>query len=1521
MSEVYRSSRQEFRRDLRSKRRYPYGRFAPVRRSPCNRGEPLYAGIAFIQTASWATSVLAPLFHPDLSEPKSQLPYSSRIQPSLSQSDYDRAPITVVEERLPFGAPMRMSRTATQLVAIAITFAIALSNVSASPQSVAPKKCWWGYVPDLTVPNDTHAYNEQCFKTVQAGIDWLRDYAGSNAPTYQSYVGGTGPFSTNLTFVPKNWTNWDTQPSGGDGVRDKYALVHNFGSTYTYNHNCNNGGAPDYTAGYSSGDKNVQIGQPNVPPFFADIANGRNKEPSPAGCNYGKRINFPTFELLQSTSNVFCDAEYTLTNGKCVAQNVLIVERNLGVSCPNLTKHPMNIATGNKFLSETDWSSSGSYLNVRRYYNSQNRDSGHFGSGWTHEYDSRIEINTGGGTTTARVVRPDGRVETFNLNGNAWAPDPNVKGTLTGSTTNGWVYTRPDDTQEAYSTFRQLTSITTREGFVTTLQYTTSGTRLLISVTDPFGRVMTIERDVSERIKAIVMPDGARFEYVYSADNLSRVIMPDTNDVTGNPTTRSDNPYREYLYENTTFPHHITGIVDENGDRYSTYTYDTSGKVFSSELAGGVDRIEATYAPGVTTTKDVLNRVRTHSITPNFGMGDTSGTTGGPSEVCNTSFASRSFDPRGYPDVETDFEGNQVDYSYNTRGLAEETIEAKGSNSQRTTTTVWHQTLRVPTSVTTKDKNGVALQEIASTYSNGRLASRTAKSLDPSFPDEVNRTTSYIYYGDEPNDPVALHKLLKRVDGPRGNSEANDVTQYFYAEDNNNLSLHRVGDLVEIRNGLGQATLILKHDPIGRPLIVRDANGVDTEYVYHPRGWLLQRTIDNKTSVYKYDNAGQLIAQVLPDQSFIRFGYDVAHRIEDVWTGHSYVSETQKTDVEHIHYELDNFGNRVDEQVSVNGGAIQRRIERVIDEQNRLRKEIAHVSSAPPVALETNYRYADSTTTGTSNGDVWRVIDPRDPDPNAPAIYRELQYDALRRVASVRSEDGTITNYLRDPLDNIVSVDPPSVGTTTYEHNGFGELREQHSPDTGTTHYTYDLAGNLKTIDDSRPSAATVYGYDALNRLTVIDNPTAADVTLTYDDDTAGNYGIGRLTGVTDETGTMHYRYDKRGNLVRVTVELSNEAQSTYTVHYGYDDADRLTTITYPSGRILTYGRDAVGRVAYVQTSLQGQVDDIATNVSYAPFGPLTGFTFGAANSGHTFSRPLDLSYRVTAITDTLLPTPTRQYYYDEEVGEDTVNTENITRIVEQGATQTFGYDVMNRLVSATGPYGNHLYSTSAKPYDGVGNRSSTTIGTTERAYSYELAAGGAGTNRLSTVANGGPTFTYDAAGNALSRNGRTFSYDDDGRPQLLSSSTLLGSADIAYKHNYLGQRVAKAAGIQSVFYVYGPNGELLAELGGSGSSEREYAYLDGMPIAMFTPSVPTDSDGDGMPDAWEALHGLNQNNAADADSNSDGDELTALQEYQAETNPTLQDTDSDGANDGQDPQPTVNSAIWMVPIQREILQ
>ncbi|HUR61669.1 MAG TPA: hypothetical protein VM286_04825 [Candidatus Thermoplasmatota archaeon] len=76
----------------------------------------------------------------------------------------------------------------------------------------------------------------------------------------------------------------------------------------------------------------------------------------------------------------------------------------------------------------------------------------------------------------------------------------------------------------------------------------------------------------------------------------------------------------------------------------------------------------------------------------------------------------------------------------------------------------------------------------------------------------------------------------------------------------------------------------------------------------------------------------------------------------------------------------------------------------------------------------------------------------------------------------------------------------------------------------------------------------------------------------------------------------------------------------------------------------------------------------------------------------------------------------------------------------------------------------------------------------------------------------------------------------------------------------------------------------------------------DGEEVTTYH-SDPTlsDTDGDSMPDAWEAHHSLDPASAADANLDADGDELANVAEYQADTDPHDMDTDNDLLLDGEE--------------------
>lgn len=70
---------------------------------------------------------------------------------------------------------------------------------------------------------------------------------------------------------------------------------------------------------------------------------------------------------------------------------------------------------------------------------------------------------------------------------------------------------------------------------------------------------------------------------------------------------------------------------------------------------------------------------------------------------------------------------------------------------------------------------------------------------------------------------------------------------------------------------------------------------------------------------------------------------------------------------------------------------------------------------------------------------------------------------------------------------------------------------------------------------------------------------------------------------------------------------------------------------------------------------------------------------------------------------------------------------------------------------------------------------------------------------------------------------------------------------------------------------------------------------------AVAVASGSGDSDQDGIPDRWERAHGMNPHRAADARKDFDHDRLSNLTEYRLHTKIRDEDTDNDGADDGDE--------------------
>jgi RHS repeat-associated protein len=671
--------------------------------------------------------------------------------------------------------------------------------------------------------------------------------------------------------------------------------------------------------------------------------------------------------------------------------------------------------------------------------------------------------------------------------------------------------------------------------------------------------------------------------------------------------------------------------------------------------------------------------------------------------------------------------------------------------------------------------------------------------------DGVFAVTKYTYCSAADTTNAAAQcpyeRLLKSVDGPR--TDVADLTTYAYYTTTDqsgcgsNGPCHRKGDLKRTTNALGHATEALAYDAAGRLVKTQDPNGVVIETTYHIRGWPLTRTVlgddpastaDDATSTFVYDARGNVTSQTDADGVATAYAYDTRDRL----------AEVQDATGGRLIYIFDSDGNRLSEEIRDGGNVLKRKRSYSYDKLGRMTTERDAQNRA------TTYEY-DAASRQTA------VVD-------ALGHRTQHTYDDLGRLTQTVADAATggiqaTTQFTYDAAGNLRSVIDPKGLNTSYIYNTLGQLTQLQSPDTGTTDYTYDVAGNRLTQTDARAITAT-HVYDALNRLTGITYADSDyDVGYAYDqaDATTGctdSFEIGRLTTMSDETGTTVYCYDRRNNVARKTQTVDELAM---TVGYAYSRANRLAELTYPSGAKIAYARDTQGRITGIDRIDGSNPVSLITGATYLPFGPLTSLAFA---DGATQAWVYDQNYWIDAISGTALNLD----YSTDALG----NIDGLPNPTPSEA-RVYGYDSLSRLTSVKD--GSNVVL-EAFTYDATGNRLSKRKGAAAQTYGYSAI-----NHRVTTIDT--TVRSYDAAGSLIDRgDGWTFEYDPRQRLETVKQNNVVAQIS---RYNAKDERVARIAETTDRF-AYNEAGQLIAELRTTSLAEyrQEFVWLGSRPIAIL---------------------------------------------------------------------------------------
>lgn len=1074
-----------------------------------------------------------------------------------------------------------------------------------------------------------------------------------------------------------------------------------------------------------------------------------------------------------------CDVDTAKSKGPCL-------------DCDLVRGNPANIASGNKFQAEPVYRAGSGPLALELFYNSQPGvtyfRNGPLGAQWTMRYLTRVRDSSQG---IIAVQRPDGRELEFRspLSGNVYRKDADIADTLeklTGASgqITGWRFVAAQgDEVEEYDAAGKLRVVRDRAGVEQVLNYSPAG--LLIDVSDRFGRQLRFGHDAQQRISTMRDAGGGEYVFEYDdANNLTRIVFPDTR-------------FRRYSYAEAAhinggagcaspaaLSNLLTGLNDENGERYATWTYDCQGRATGSQHALGAQAYRFIYGNGVRDVLDALDTSRTVTLQRFLGVARAASTVQPAASGAGTAVKSASFDANGNPASSTDYNGNRTNYIYDlARNLETSRTEGLASSGAptpqaRTITTAWHAIFRLPVQVAEPLRITTNVYDADGTAcgARGALCARSVQATNDSTgaqglaatPVGAPRTWTYTYNA---------NGSMLTADGPR--SDVADVTTYTYYA-NDDADLGKRGNLATVTDAAGHTTRITAYNAHGQPLTTVDANGLATIMTYDARQRLKTRAVGNEATSYDYDGVGQLVEVTLPDGSVLSYEYDAAHRLTGM----------RDNAGNRIAYTLDAMGNRAHEQVFDPANQLAQTRSRVYNGLNRLFRELGARGQV------TEYGY-------DNQGNVSSVKDPLE-------RVRSNQYDALNRLEQVTDPALGVTRYGYDGLDALTQVSDPRGLVTGYLLDGLGNLALKSSPDTGNTASTHDAAGNLLTHTDAK-GQVTAYAYDALSRVTRITFDDGSTQAYAYDQ---GANGRGRLSSITEidpasqPVSVVAYAYDPHG---RVTSETRTVAGVQYVLGYDYDPAGRLAGLVYPSGRRVAYEFDALGRVSGVTTTKDGETQAVASDVSYHPFGGVKAFTLG---NGQRYARTHDQDGRITSYT-----LGGAQY----AIGYDAAGRiEFISETANPVNSNTYGYDSLDRLTSAVVPGTPFAYS-----YDAVGNRIARTVGAASETLAYSPTS-----NRLASLTPAsGPVrnFAFDANGSTTSDGENTYAYDARGR--LVQATSVLGTT--RYQFNALGQRIRKTSGTIDRVFLYDTRGRLIAEADPQGTTRRELIYLGDLPIAV----------------------------------------------------------------------------------------
>jgi RHS repeat-associated protein len=466
---------------------------------------------------------------------------------------------------------------------------------------------------------------------------------------------------------------------------------------------------------------------------------------------------------------------------------------------------------------------------------------------------------------------------------------------------------------------------------------------------------------------------------------------------------------------------------------------------------------------------------------------------------------------------------------------------------------------------------------------------------------------------------------------------------------------------------------------------------------------------------------------------------------------------------------------------------------------------------------------------------------------------RQTWTDGFGRIVEVQEPNtsGTLndnTCYQYDVQNNLIQTH--SGLNRSYTYDSLSRPTSATTPEAGgrTTYFYYTTASGA--LCSSNPAAVcrrtdarsitTTYTYDALNRLT---SKTYSDGTPTvkFFYDQANPWGVsitnylGRLTETVAYASDGSYlasamfSYDAMGRVVlNQQCTLCSGPNPSFLMRYAYNLDGSLASLTYPSGRVVSYN---VGNAQRALSATDANGTQYAVAASYTPFGAASSVIYGKVSGGFagiTESRGYDNRLQLGGIVASSSAGAALNIGASYNLpGGNNGSISSIANSSDTGRTQTFTYDTLNRVASATSQ------ATSGADCWGQGFTDDA------QANLYTIGSTQCSSGTLSVSINAynqitGTNFGYDLAGN-MTGDGTGYTYTFDAENRLTKANGMSGGP-WNYTYDANARRVEKTNGSTGTLYWRSIFGGTLAESDLTASKTNgnyhEYVYFTGRKIA-----------------------------------------------------------------------------------------